>query len=246
LIRASKNIPKALACQVTIGFATGFCYLVALLYAINDLPLIMSTESICPIGDIYLQATGSKVGAVGLLVSTISPIFCATIGCYITSGRTIYTLGRDGATPFARHIGAISSKWHSPLSATLACGIFVSCTGAIYVGSLTAFNAFIGSFVLLTTLSYLLAILPHLLTGRKSIRPGPFWMGKYGFLLNTVACAYIVVSFVIYSFPYTLPTNPESMNYTIVITCGMTILVGVWWVIYGRKNFEGPQLEHLE
>jgi amino acid transporter len=231
---------------VTIGFATGFCYLVALLYAINDLPAIMSTESICPIGDIYFQATGSKAGAVGLLVCTISPIFCATIGCYITSGRTIYTLGRDGATPFARQIGAVSSKWHSPLSATLACGIFVACTGAIYVGSLTAFNAFIGSFVLLTTLSYLLAILPHLLTGRKSIRPGPFWMGKYGYLLNTIACAYIVVSFVIYSFPYSLPTNAESMNYTVVITCGMTVLVGAWWVIHGRKNFKGPHLEHME
>jgi hypothetical protein len=208
--------------------------------------MIMSTDLICPIGDIYLQATRSKAGAMGLLVSTISLIFCATISCYITSGRTIYTLGRDGATPFARQIGAVSSKWHSPLSATLAYGIFVSCTGAIYVGSSTAFNAFISSFALLTTLSYLLTILLHLITGRKGIRPGPFWIGEYGFLLNTVAYAYIVVSFVIYSFPCSLPTNSESMNYTIVITYGMTILVGAWCVIHSRKNFQGSQLEHLE
>ncbi|KAJ5356297.1 Amino acid/polyamine transporter I [Penicillium concentricum] len=226
---ARRNIPRALACQVTIGFATGFCYLISMFYAVTDLPLIVNANSISPLGDIYLQATGSRAGAVGLLTLTIAPIFCATIGCYITAGRTFYVLGRDDATPFSKHIGAISPTWHSPLYATLACGVFLTCIGAIYVGSYTAFEAFIGSFVLLTTLSYFLAIFPHLITGRKNIRPGPFWMGKVGSVVNAVACMYIAVSFVIYCFPYTLPTSPEEMNYTSVITCGLTLLVALWW-----------------
>lgn len=215
-------------------------------YAVNDLPKIMNADSICPLGDIYLQATGSRAGAVGLLVLTICPIFCATIGCYITAGRTIYALGRDNATPFANYIGAVSVRWRSPLWATLACGVFLTCTGAIYVGSLTAFNAFIGSFVLMTSLSYLLSILPHLLTGRKNIQPGPFWLGKFGPAINTVACLYIMVSFVIYCFPYSLPTAPDSMNYTSVITVGLTVLVGIWWIAHGRGNYKGPQMYNEE
>lgn len=102
--RAERNTPKALACQIVIGFATGFCYLISIFYAVNDLPLIMSTDSMCPLGDIYLQATGSRTGAVGLLAVTIAPVFCATIGCYVTAGRTIYALrvqdrGRQSEIP---------------------------------------------------------------------------------------------------------------------------------------------------
>ena len=226
-----------------MGFATGICYLISIFYTVNDLPSILNTESISPIGDIYLQATGSHAGAVGLLVVTIAPIFCATIGCYITAGRTIYALGRDDATPLASKIGAVSPTCHSPLWATLACGVFLTCIGAIYVGSQTAFNAFIGSFVQLTTLSYLLAILPHLLSGRTNIRPGPFWMGGFGAVVNMAACAYIAVSFVIYCFPYSLPTSPQSMNYTSVITCGLIGLVGVWWMVHGRGKYLGPRVE---
>lgn len=240
IFRAARNIPKALACQIVIGFATGTCYLISIFYAVNNLPHIMEIDSNSPLGDIYLQATGSHAGAVGLLAVTIAPILCATVGCYITAGRTIYVLGRDGATPFASKIGAVSARWHSPLWATFACGAFLTCIGAIYVGSVTAFNAFIGSFVLLSTLSYFLAILPHLLTGRRNIQPGPFWMGKYGTVVNIVACAYIVVTFVIYCFPYSLPTSPNSMNYTSVITCGLVVLVGVWWIVHGQRKYLGP------
>ena len=225
-----------------MGFITGFCYLVTIFYAMNDLPTIMNNDPFCPLGDIYLQATGSKAGTVGLLSVIIAPIFCATIGCYITASRTVYALGRDDAMPVARWIGAVSPRWESPLYATLACGILLTGIGAIYVGSLTAFNAFIGSFAVLTTVSYLLAILPHALSGRKRIRPGPFWMGRAGMAVNLVACGYIAVTVVIYCFPYALPTEAGSMNYTCLITGGLTILAGIWWLVHGRKNYVGPDM----
>ncbi|KAL3473166.1 amino acid/polyamine transporter I [Aspergillus californicus] len=243
---AARNIPRALACQVLIGFATGFTYLIAMFYAVTDLPTIMATDSFCPLGEIYLQTTGSKAGAVGLLVVIIAPILCATVGCYITASRTLYALGRDNAAPFSRYIGAISPRWQSPLYATLACGIFLTGIGAIYVGSLTAFNAFIGSYVVLTTVSYLLAILPHVLTGRRNIAPGPFWMGRVGAVVNLVACGYIVVSVVIYCFPYSMPTSAGSMNYTSLITGGLAVLVGGWWVFHGRGRYRGPRMDIIE
>ncbi|EMD96311.1 hypothetical protein COCC4DRAFT_55832 [Bipolaris maydis ATCC 48331] len=241
--RPRVNLPKALACQVIMGFVTGFSYLIVVFYATKNLEAIIELETICPIGEMYLQATGSKGGAVGLLIVIILPILCATVGCYVTAGRTLYALGRDGATPFANKIGAVSSRWQSPLYSTLACGIFMTCIGAVYVGSLTAFNAFIGSFVVLSTLSYLLAILPHLVSGRKLIKPGPFWMGRFGAAVNAVACLYIVVSIVIYCFPYSLPTTAEAMNYTSVIISGLAVVVGLWWMLHGRRHYQGPRAD---
>ncbi|CUM68634.1 uncharacterized protein PRCAT00006361001 [Priceomyces carsonii] len=237
---AGRNLPKVLLWQVVVGFITAVCYMISMFYSINDFQAIFIADSIFPLGDIYHQATGTKGGALGLLIIIASPLFCATIGCYITAGRTLYVLARDDAAPFSNHIGAVSRRFESPLWATFACGCVSTCMGAIYVGSLAAFNAFVGSFVLLTTVSFLLAIGPHVLNKRRGIAPGPFWLGKYGYFINIISCLYIIVFFVIYCFPYALPTSADEMNYTSVITIGLALLVSIWWFVHGRKHFKGP------
>jgi choline transport protein len=57
----------------------------------------------------------------------------------------------------------------------------------IALGSKTAFGDLAGSFIILSTASYVLAIAPHVLTGRKNVPPGWFWMGKYGYVVNFIA-----------------------------------------------------------
>lgn len=90
--------------------------------------------------------------------------------------------------------------------------------------------------------SYIAAILPHLLTGRKNITHGPFHLpGVWGFAINAVACAYMIVWFVIYCFPFALPVDAKSMNYACLIWGGLTVCVGVWWLVGARKGgYVGP------
>lgn len=47
--------------------------------------------------------------------------------------------------------------------------------------------------------------------------------------------------FVIYCFPYALPTNAQTMNYACLIWGGLTIFVTTWWLIGARKSYEGPK-----
>ena len=111
----------------------------------------------------------------------------------------------------------------------------------MYVGSSTAFNAFVSSYVQLSTLSYLMAILPHLLSGRANLVPGWFWMhGPTGFFVNVVSCLYIIVFIVVFCFPYALPTSAQSMNYASLITGGLSLFVAGWWFV--RQNqYVGPR-----
>jgi hypothetical protein len=44
---------------------------------------------------------------------------------------------------------------------------------------------------------------------------------------------------------YGLPTSVASMNYNSVILVGVIFLTGLWWVVYGIKNYPGPRLTHL-
>ncbi|KAK2057467.1 amino acid permease [Colletotrichum caudatum] len=234
-----RNVPIALGLQLSIGFITGFCYLVAVMYAINDYDALF--ESPYPIAEIYRQATGSAAGATGLLALVLICIGLTLIGLYITCGRTLWALARDGASPRPDVLGKVNSRLGMPMWSTIFSAVSVTVLGAIYVGSTTAFNAFVGSFILLSSSSYLAAILPNLLAGRTRVAYGPFCMrGWIGFAINGFACAYMLVWFVIYSFPYALPTDAQSMNYACLIWGGFTALVALWWLMRARKGYEGP------
>lgn len=78
--------------------------------------------------------------------------------------------------------------------------ILCSAFGAIQLGSKTAFTDLVGSFIILTTVSYGLAILPHILTRRKNVPRGPFWMGSAGYLVNGVAVLLIIIFNIFFCF----------------------------------------------
>lgn len=240
LFRPSRNIPKAVLAQMVVGFITGFLYMIALFYSIQDLQAVVNSVFGFPLAEIYRQATGSRGGALGLLIVAFVPTLITCIGCYITAGRTLWTLARDNATPFSSWLGRIDKKMHNPFNATLTCGIIITVLACIYVGSTTAFNAFVSSYIQLSTLSYLFAILPHVLTRRSSVAPGYFWMkAPIGYTVNILSCIYIVAFIVIFCFPYTLPTDAKSMNYASLMTGGLTIFVAVWW-FFRQSNYKGP------
>ncbi len=116
-------------------------------------------------------------------------------------GRLWWTLARDNATPFASHFAIVNERLSCPVSATLLCATLCTALGAIQLGSKTAFVDLVGSFIILTTISYFLAIFPHVLSGRKNVPEGPFWMGRAGFAVNAIACTLIVFFNIFFCFP---------------------------------------------
>ncbi|KAL3427309.1 amino acid permease [Phlyctema vagabunda] len=246
-----KFVPLAMAAQMIIGFFTALFYLIAIFYAIKDLDAVLGAPFF-PLTQVYAQATSSRAGTTGLLFIILVPIFCTLIGTYITAGRCLWTLARDDAVPFSSKIGAISPRFRMPFNSTVACAIFSTILGCIYVGSSTAFSAFVGSFVILSTLSYVAAILPFIVTKRftnsvsapgpyiNNMKPGPFQMSNLvGYTVNIISCAYILVFVVIYCFPYSMPVSAVSMNYSCLITGAVTVAAGLWWFVKG-KTYIGP------
>lgn len=129
------------------------------------------------------------------------------------------------------------------MNATLTCGALVTILGCIYLGSVTAFNAFVGCYVLMSMSSYIAALLPYLLRGRRGVELGYFRLPRLlGYVLNTGACAFMLVCFVIFCFPYYLPTDAQSMNYTSLIWGGLTTLIGAWWFFHASSRYAGIAL----
>lgn len=225
---------------MSIGFLTAIFYLIAILYAINDFPAVAESGTF-PLAEIYRQATGSRGGALGLLILLLIPTQLCCIGGYITAGRMYWTLARDNATPFSSFFSRVNPTFRNPFNATLCCGIITTLLGCIYVGSSTAFNAFVSSFVQLTTVSYLIAILPHLLSRRANVTPAWFWMnGMTGYVVNIVTCLFIIAFDIIFCFPYALPVGAKSMNYASLMTGGFAIFVAAWWFVR-QSAYVGPR-----
>lgn len=234
-----RNVPLAIAMQVSIGFVTGFAYLVAILYSINDYDALFQSQY--PIAEIYRQATGSNSGSCALLSMILIAISFTVLGLHITCGRTLWALARDGATPMQNKLTQISPKQHVPIYTTVISAVLTTVLGAIYVGSTTAFNAFCSGFILLSSSSFIACILPNILTGRKNIQYGPFKLkGALGFIINGVSCLYLLVFSVIYTFPPSLPTDASTMNYSSLIWGGLTIFVAILWIVKSRSGYHGP------
>lgn len=229
--------------QMLTAFTTSFVYLIALFYSINDLDAVLSsTIGFFPTAEIYRQATGTNAGAIGLIAVLFLATFPTLIGTFVTGGRMWWSLARDNATPFATYFAHVDPTHNCPVRATVAMSALVTCLGCIYVGSTTAFQALISSFIVLSTLSYLGAILPHVLTGRRNMVPGPFYMGqKLGMAVNLLALVYILVTVVFFCFPLVLPATVQNMNYTSVITVGLMALTTLWWLLRARNKYQGPQ-----
>lgn len=165
-------------------------------------------------------------------------------GAYIAASRMLWTLGRDDAVPYSSWVKQVSPRWRNPFNAQLILTAIIVVLGCIYIGSATAFNAFTGVFVILTTMSYLAAILPYMITRRKYVIPGPFRLpSPWAYIVLGIASAYIIVFNVIYMFPYSLPVDVSTtMNYSCVMTGGITLLLTPWYFWKRNRGYVGPKV----
>lgn len=94
-------------------------------------------------------------------------------------------------------------------------------------------------------LSYGLPIFFRLIfAGKEGVdfKPGPFYLGDglFGKFVNWVAVIYILFECIILSFPENHPVTGQNMNYAGVITIGVMLIGLLWYVVYARRHYFGP------
>ncbi|MCJ1460893.1 hypothetical protein MMC28_011275 [Mycoblastus sanguinarius] len=241
----ARDMPRAVAAQIILGTLTSFFYAIAILYGITDLSAVTSSNGSFPLAVVYSQATGSKGATFGLLLIIFLSIMICVMGTFLTVGRILWALARDNATPFPSFFSQVNEKLSCPVPATVFCAILCTAFGAIQLGSKTAFTDLVGSFIILTSTSYALAIGPHFFTKRANVPKGPFWMGSAGYFVNAVAVILIIFFNIMFCFPYVYPTTESTMNYNSVILVGVLIITTAWWFAHARRHYPGPKLSNL-
>jgi len=132
---AAIEAPKIMIYCVAMGMATGFVFLVVLLFVAGNIDGIIESDA-GPIGAILYHATGSRAGAVALQIFPLACLMFAGIGIMTTSSRMTYAFARDGGLPFSRVFARVHKGLDVPLnSIALTTGVVVV-IGCIFLGKL--------------------------------------------------------------------------------------------------------------
>ncbi|KIW04345.1 uncharacterized protein PV09_04635 [Verruconis gallopava] len=243
---AARAVPQALMSTIIIGFVTSFAFVVGMVYSMQDFEAVLNTPTGVPIYELWIQATRSRGIATFFLVILISCGFFALIGCLQTASRLCYSLARDNGLVGAIYLCKIHPRLGVPMWALLANSAVVFAIGCVYLGSTTAFNAMIGTGLILQQLSYAFpaALLMYQRRASKYLPADRFFrLGNlFGWTANAVTVAFAFLVLVFFCFPTVMPVTAGNMNYASVVLGAMAIFATANWIGYARARYEGPRL----
>ena len=169
-----------------------------------------------PVYEIWRQATRSDIAATIFLFLLLLAAVFALNATHQTASRLTWSFARDDAIFGSRWLGKINDKQQVPIAALIFNFAIMFIIGCIYLGSTSAFNAFIGTGLILQHVTYAFpaALLmmrkrsPKWLPGSRSFKVPAFvgWAAN----LTTVGFAMLVLIF--YDFPTVIPVTGTSMS----------------------------------
>jgi amino acid transporter len=160
--------PKIMIACVGIGIFTGFIFLMVLLFVAGNVNDVISSAA-GPLLQIFYTATGSKAGAICLLIFPLVCLLFATTSIMTTSSRMTYAFARDGGLPVSRFFAKVHPTLDLPLNALYLTTILVVIFGCIFLGSSSAFNAIISASVVALGVSYGIPVAINCIRGRKML-----------------------------------------------------------------------------
>jgi amino acid transporter len=170
-----------------------------------------------------------------LLVFIIT-FFCS-VSITVAASRCTWAFARDNAIPLASLWAKIDERHGTPIWALGLTTAVQLLLGLINLGSTSAFLAFVSVGVISLAVSYGIPITISLFYRRKEVEAAHWRMPKtVGFIVNTIAVAWIVFELVLFSLPTVLPVTAASMNYAIVVFVGFMALSGIWYGVHARKG----------
>ncbi|KIW64822.1 hypothetical protein PV04_09729 [Phialophora macrospora] len=243
-VQPEKVVPRALMTTTVIGFITGFVFSIAMCYGITDLDALVNTS--LPIYELWRQATKSGGAATVFLVATFLVLLFAINAMQQTASRMTWAMANDGGMFGANYISKIHPSLEVPVWALFANAFVVLVAGCIFLGSAIAFNAIIGTSIILQVFSFAIpaALLilrrrsPEVLPSKRPFKL-PSWLG---YSANALTVVTAIVEVIFYDFPPAIPVDGSTMNYAVAVLAGTALLAGLNWLFYARKHYRGPRV----
>ncbi|QRV91382.1 amino acid permease [Ceratobasidium sp. AG-Ba] len=234
-----RMVPISILATVGIGLVSALGYSIAVFFSMTDLAGISGTTTGVPILELYHQATRSVAGAIILQVLIVLTGLGCLTACHTWQARLAWSFARDRGMPGSRYWSVVHPKLDVPLNAHIMSCAWVAVLGCLYIASTTAFNRQHGDRLpVFLYISYAIPVCCLLARGRSSIKPGPFWLGRFGLFSNVVLLCWTVFTLVFYDFPFVKPVEAGNMNYVCAVIGIYAIYLFAYWMARGRRLFK--------
>ncbi|KAG2226160.1 hypothetical protein INT45_003305, partial [Circinella minor] len=237
---AARNAPKGILYAVGTAGIFGLMFLLGVNFCVQDYQAQVVDSIITPqMTKVFLDGVGYKWTIVFTVIIMGAMFFCGS-ALLLGSSRLVYAFSRDNAMPFSSYLCRVNKKTKTPIYAVWGNVIFAAVIGILYILNETAFNAIVSVNTIASSLAYLVPIALRLTVGRKKFVRGPFHLGPFSQVINTVSCCWIIFTSCLFICPTEAPITADNMNYAcvpLVAVLGGSIL---FYQFRAKKYFTGP------
>src|SRR6476661_4016479 len=246
---ADESAPKGVWRSVFYSAVIGYIVLLAITFAAPDVKAV--TDGGGTVFAVFESSMSTAWTEFILIIAVIGQLFCG-MSCMTSASRMMYAFSRDGAVPGSRIFSRVNQR-RIPFNAVIAVAVaaLILTLPALKGnkdGVTVAFTAVVSIGVIGLYIAYAIPIWLRWRMG-GAFEAGPWTLGsKYKWMCLVAVIEVIIVVVIYFNLPFAKSGVPFSkgfdwslFNYTPVVTGGVFILVGLWWLLSARKWFKGPK-----
>ncbi|OJI84386.1 hypothetical protein ASPTUDRAFT_121156 [Aspergillus tubingensis CBS 134.48] len=230
---AARAVPLGIIWSAGLCGLLGFVSLALIAAVINpDLNAVLNSSFGQPMAQIYYDALG-KSGALGFMVVVAIVQFFMGLSLVVAASRQSWAFSRDGALPFSSFFRHVSKRVrYQPVRMVCFVVLISIILGLLCLIDEAASSALFSLAVAGNDLAWMVPILSRLVWGKERFHPGEFYTGWFSKPIAVTAVVYLAYVIVL----------TQDMNYTIVINGSLWLGAMVYYVVYARKVYRGPQM----
>ncbi|KAI4951198.1 hypothetical protein J4E91_003904 [Alternaria rosae] len=239
---ASVVLPKAMMWAVFFNGIFGCIMMITFVMCGGALDSVLESPTGQPVLQAVYNATGSIAGTEVMGALLVILVFFAAVSVTAASSRQIWAFARDRGLPFSAWIERVPAGWDIPVNALLVClgsSLVLAC---INFGSDVTLNAIVSISNAALIFSYIISIgCVRLKRWRgEPLLPRRWSLGKFGGIVNDLALAFLVVSFIFSFFPIVPNPSATDMNWASLMFGAMAIIATVNYFVSARKSYIAP------
>jgi len=233
-----RRAPWGIVLSVAVAGVFGYLLILSLTLAVRTIPEALGARDLegnaIPTAIAILQgALGARAGNALSALASLAMWFCG-LSCVTSASRAVYSLARDGGTPFSEALRRVSPRHGTPAPAIW-----------LFVAASFAAMLWTGAVPIVTSLStvalYAAYILPVILAqrarGRGWAGEAVWSLGRWGPWVNRLAIAYTALISVVLMMP---PNELAGKTFL-----GLLAALGLLYAARARKNYRGPEWSRL-
>ncbi|KAJ9604497.1 hypothetical protein H2200_011333 [Cladophialophora chaetospira] len=235
------KVPTAISLCVPVGGFAGLFFILPICFTLPPLEDIIYAPYGQALPYIFHIVMGSPGGGLGLIFLVLMITMFCSISITVAASRCTWAFARDEAIPLAKVWSKVDARLGVPVYALILTTIVQMLLGLIYLGSSSAFLAFVSVGVIGLAVSYAIPIAISVLHRRREVSTARWNCGRIiGPIANGVALCWIGFEVVLFSMPAALPVTEVTMNYASVVFVGFMFMSAVWYAVHARKVYKGP------